>query len=69
MEIVKKEVKIVDKDHIWIDGVQYISLQRFSELKREQTKEMINLNNEIKTLYKENKAYKTILKIEGDTNE
>ena len=61
MEKVDKKIEIYDNDHIYMDGKQYISLQRFSKLKTDQLNEIDILEAEIERLQKENEAYKVIL--------
>ena len=36
MEKIKTEVEIIDKDHIYVEGKQYVSLSRMSNTKSEQ---------------------------------
>lgn len=62
MNKVIKEVGISDEDHIWIDGKQFISLRRFIDLRTDQLNEMDILSDEIDRLYRENEAYKNLLK-------
>lgn len=67
-----KKVKFHDDDHCWIDGKQYISLYRFSDLRADQSKEMSLLNEEVKRLTEENNAFRVLLKDmlnkDGSTN-
>lgn len=51
-----------DKEHIWIDGVQYVSLNRVLKIKEDAIKEQKLLNEQINSLLEENKAYRTLLK-------
>ena len=52
----KKEIKEIDEKHIWYKGKQYISLDRFIELKTNQLNEMEILEDEIDRLNKINNA-------------
>lgn len=62
-------IKIIDEEHIYYKGKQFISLNRFTELKNDQNKEMSILNDTIKTLVEENNAYKVLLKRELEKGE
>lgn len=60
----KEEHKIteyVDVDHVFVDGRQFISLERFISVKSEQYEELTILNDEVRRLQKENDAYRTLL--------
>lgn len=61
------EIRIIDEDHLWYKGMQYISLKRFAKFKNDQIDEMSLLNKEVENLTKENEAYKTLLR--GELNE
>lgn len=50
------------KEHAWIDGHQYVSLDRFLEVKRDSVIETRLLNDRMKELLEENEAYKVLLK-------
>lgn len=56
-----EEIIVHDSNHIWYKGVQYISLKRFIELKRNELNEMEKLEDEIIRLKRENEAYKILL--------
>ena len=56
------KVRFVDDDHVYVDGVQYISLNRLAELKQDMAKELKMVLNENKTLREENEAFKVLLK-------
>lgn len=51
----------VDVDHIFIDGRQFISVERFTAVKSDQFKELTILNDEVRRLQNENDAYRTLL--------
>ena len=51
----------VDFDHVFIDGRQFISVERFIAVKSDQNKELTILNDEVRRLQKENDAYRTLL--------
>ena len=51
----------VDVDHVFIDGRQFISIERFIAVKSDQYKELTILNDEVRRLQKENDAYRTLL--------
>lgn len=57
-----KELRVHDENHIWYKGKQFVSLNRFIELKTNQLNEMELLEDEIDRLNKENEAYKVLLK-------
>lgn len=50
------------KEHAWIDGHQYVSLDRFLEVKRDSAIETRLLNDRMKELLEENEAYKVLLR-------
>lgn len=56
------KLKIVDKDHLYYGGVQYISLQRLLELEDDKHKEIKILQDDVSRLEEENEAYKILLK-------
>ena len=60
-DIKMKEVRIVDEDHVWIDGEQFISLQRLNKLRYDTNAELENYEKEIKRLTDQNNAYKILL--------
>ena len=57
-------IEIVDKDHIWVDGNQFISLNRFYENKKGVADEMLLLNNKVKELTEKVEALKVLVKID-----
>lgn len=70
--MMKEDVKYVDEHHLWYKGRQFISLDRFSQLRWDASKEMMLLINQVDELTKENNALKVLLKKElendnGDT--
>lgn len=62
-EIVKTEVEKVDEDHVWIDGKQFISLNRFLQLTRATVVEIDHLKNKVQELTDNNEALETLLKL------
>lgn len=62
-EIVKTEVEKVDEDHVWIDGKQFISLNRFLQLTRAAVVEMDHFKNKVQELTDKNEALETLLKL------
>ena len=60
-DIKMKEVRIVDEDHVWIDGEQFISLRRLNKLRCDTNAELENYEKEIKRLTDQNNAYKILL--------
>ena len=56
------KVNFADEDHIWIDGNQFISLNRFLNVKKDSSKELRLLNEKNIELTKENEAMKVLLK-------
>lgn len=61
-DVIKKVNFMDDGDHCWIDGKQWISLNRLFEIKSDNAKEMGNLINKVEELTEENKALKILLK-------
>ena len=59
---VKKEVYFADEKHVWIDGNQYIRLDRFLEMQDNIRIETGMLHNRCVKLEDENKALKKLLK-------
>lgn len=57
-------IEIVDEDHIWVDGTQFISLKRFYENRKDVADEMILLNNRVKELAEKVNALNTLIKNE-----
>ena len=56
------ELHEVDKDHIWYNGRQYISLQRLNEIENKQSQEMKLLTEKVEELTEENKSFECLLK-------
>ncbi len=50
------------KEHAWIDGHQYVSLDRFLEVKSDNAIETRLLNDRMNELLEENEAYKVLLR-------
>lgn len=65
------ELQIVDKDHIWYNGKQYISLQRLNEIENRQLQETKLLTEKVEKLTEENKSFECLLKsrLEEDKHE
>lgn len=57
-----EEIKVVDEDHIYYNGKQFVSLHRFYELKNNELQEMKMLNERISELTEQNRAFETLLK-------
>ena len=57
-----EEINVIDNDHIYYKGQQFVSLQRFYELKNSELQEMKLLNKRIEELTEENKSFETLLK-------
>lgn len=63
MEAENKKVRFDEsKNHVWIDSKQFISLERFIELKNDTLVELKLLQEEVSRLRGENEAYKVLLK-------
>nr|WP_296955119.1 hypothetical protein [uncultured Mediterraneibacter sp.] len=58
---VNKEVMFADKDHVWIDNRQYISLERFLTVKNDIHTETRLLNEKVRQLSEKVAAYETLL--------
>lgn len=58
----KFDIKVSDENHIWINGTQYISLNRVSEIRLEMVEELKILKIEAQRLYDENEAFKVLLR-------
>lgn len=52
-----------DEDHVWINGIQFISLNRFAQMKTEQLKEMKLLQDHAFKLARENENLKQTISI------
>ena len=50
-----------DGEHLWIGSKQFVSLNRFLEVKKDQNKETKLLQEEVERLTKENDALKVLL--------
>lgn len=57
-------IEIVDENHIWVEGHQFISLNRFCENRKEVADEMLLLNNKVKELTEKVEAIKVLVKID-----
>ena len=55
-------IKYSDDNHVWIEGMQFVSLNRYHELRSEAATEMRLLMDEVVELTKKNKALKSLLK-------
>ena len=66
-EKIKKEVYFADEKHIWIDGRQYIRLDRFLEVKNDAAVEGKILYDKCVELHEENQSLKKLLKINLST--
>ena len=62
MKETTKAARICDPDHVFIDGKQYISLTRFTELTNKGSLELDMLQREVEKLSSENKALRLLLK-------
>ena len=58
---VNKEVMFADKDHVWIDNRQYISLERFLTVKNDIHTETRLLNEKVRQVSEKVAAYETLL--------
>lgn len=61
-EKIKKEVYFADEKHIWIDGRQYVRLDRFLEVKNDAAVEGKILYDKCVELHEENQSLKKLLK-------
>lgn len=61
MEKKATTIEIYDKDHIWFEHRQFVSLERFMEVKKEMIDEAKCLMDKVKKLEEQNKALKTLL--------
>lgn len=62
MQTVTKKVEYADVDHVWIDGQQYISLNRFNMARSEDMYQVKKLTERVEKLNVENKALRILLK-------
>lgn len=60
----ENNVRICDEYHVYINGRQFVSLNRLAEIKRDHGKEMKLLQEENARLDKENKALRVLLRQE-----
>ena len=61
-----RKVMFSDEDHVWIDGnKQFISLNRFLNLKSDMIQEYRLLTDRIEQLFKENEAMRVLLNSKG----
>lgn len=51
-----------DGEHLWIKGKQFVSLERFAEVKKCGAKELQLSEQKVKELTEENEALKVLLK-------
>lgn len=58
----QRGVKFSDDDHVWIDGTQFVSLDRFLKVKNSGIKDMQLMNERLRELTAENESLKTLLK-------
>ena len=58
----EKQLEIVDDNHLWFGGRQYISLERTSEIKKSMIEELRLSNDKVIELTKEIEAYRVLLK-------
>lgn len=58
-----KKVQFFDNDlmHVYIDGKQYIALDRYVQIKNIINKELVSMGKQLERLTKENEAYKVLL--------
>ena len=61
-DVTKKVNFMDDGQHCWIDGRQWISLERLYEIRSDNAKEMELLIKKVEELTEENKALKVLLK-------
>lgn len=59
----QRDVMFSDDDRVLIDGKQFVSLDRFLEVKNSGIKEMRLMNERVEELIAKNKALITLLKI------
>ena len=59
----QREVRFSDDDHVWIDGKQFVSLNRLLEVKNSEIKEMRLMNERVKELTAKNRVLMMMLKI------
>lgn len=62
MDKVTKKIEIYDKDHIYMDGCQYISLSKMNEKRKSLYEDIVILDEKVKELEEENKSLKILLK-------
>lgn len=55
-------INIIDDDHLYINGRQFISLRRLLELENNKRDEIKILDEKVENLTKENESYKILLK-------
>ena len=56
------KVEIIDKDHVFFNDQQFVSLKRFADAKRDMAEEVKLLADKNKELAEENEALKILLK-------
>ena len=57
-----EKIRVIDDNYIYYEGRQFVSLQRFYELKNSELQEMKLLSERIEELTEENKSFETLLK-------
>lgn len=60
--IANMQVESREKEHIWIDGKQYISFDRVCDIRSELNEDVRIMNKKIQELTDENNALKVLLK-------
>ena len=61
----EKTVKVnfhEDGEHLWIDGNQFVSLERFLQVQKDIRKEAHILNKRVEELTRENEAFRQTIK-------
>ena len=56
------QAKVVDEDHVYVNGKQFVSLNRFNELRFETCREMNIYTDELLKLTEENNALRVLLR-------
>ena len=51
-----------DEQHVYINGKQWVSLERFTQIRNEINAEIMLLGVKVKRLTEENEAYKVLLR-------
>lgn len=58
----KVDVRFSDEKHVWVNGRQFVRLDRFLEIKTNTINELEFANQECERLYEENESLKKLLK-------